>query len=93
MSSSPRSSPCRCSSPRCTAARIDLPAVGRRLVRPALGVLAVVAVGALAQITLPNPFTHLMVFAPVMLVTYALVAVPAADLRQWARPLLRRGTT
>ena len=74
-------------------ARIDLPAVGRRLVRPALGVLAVVAVGALAQITLSNPFTHLMVFAPVMLVTYALVAVPAADLRQWARPLLRRGTT
>jgi PST family polysaccharide transporter len=74
-------------------ARIDLPAIGRRLVRPALGVLALVAIGALPQITLPNPFTHLIVVAPVMLVTYALVAVPAADLRQWARPLLRRGTT
>ena len=45
-------------------ARIDLPAVGRRLARPALGVLAVVAVGALAQIALPNPFAPLLAFAP-----------------------------
>ena len=68
-------------------------AVGRRLVRPALGVLAVIAVGALAQVTLPNPFTHLLVFTPLMLAIYAVVAVPSGDLAQLARPLLRRGTT
>ena len=74
-------------------ARIDLRAVGRRLVRPALGVLAVIAVGALAQVTLRDPFTHLLVFTPLMLAIYAVVAVPSGDLAQLARPLLRRGTT
>lgn len=73
-------------------AHIDLRAVGRRLVRPALGVVAVVALGALTQITLTDPFQHLLVYSPLMLVVYALVAVPAGDLRQLARPLLHRGT-
>jgi hypothetical protein len=72
-------------------ARIDLRAVGRRLVRPALGVVAVVGLGALTRITLTDPFQHLLVYSPLMLAVYTLVAIPSGDLRQLARPLLRRG--
>jgi PST family polysaccharide transporter len=74
-------------------ARIDLPAVGRQLLRPALGVLAVIVLGALAELTLPNSFVHLLVFAPLMLIVYTVVAVPLDDLRRLALPLLHRGAT
>jgi hypothetical protein len=52
-----------------------------------------VAVAALSQPVLPDPFVHLLVFGPVMLTVYVLVAVPAHDLWARARPVLRRGAT
>jgi PST family polysaccharide transporter len=74
-------------------ASIDLPAIGRQLLRPALGVVAMVALGAAVHPLLPTSFVHLLVFGPLLLVAYVVVALPAHELARRARPLLRRGTS